>query len=228
MGHIAANCRAKWVDHVDEEGEEELGNADEIGWGIIGGVHLVEERTMDNPAAKKKHKYWWDNENCDHELGCIGNIFKAEEGEEALEPSWSEKLEKGRKIKMIMDSGAVKTIVPQATIPGMVVKETEHTGKYFRAANGGNIPNKGETRIKGKSINGGKMNITAQVAEVTKPLAAANEVVDAELSHNMENWIILNKRGGAITTVSAEARRKIQKILKDDAKPMVPIKRENN
>ena len=71
------------------------------------------------------------------------------------------------------------------------------------------------------------MNITAQVAEVTKQLAAANEVVDAQLSHNMENWIILNKRG-AITTVSAESRRKIQKILKDDAKPMVPIKRENN
>ena len=72
------------------------------------------------------------------------------------------------------------------------------------------------------------MNITAQVAEVTKPLAAANEVVDATLSGNQENWIILNKRGGAITTVSAEARRKIIQIPKEDAKPMVPILRENN
>ena len=66
-----------------------------------------------------------------------------------LEPGWRRKIQGGHKLTLVMDSGAVKTIVPQSTIPGMTVKKTEHSGKYFRAANGGKIPNKGATTIKG-------------------------------------------------------------------------------
>ena len=63
------------------------------------------------------------------------------------------------------------------------------------------------------------MNITAQVAKVTKPLAAGGEIVDAG------SWIILNKKGGAIVKLDAEAKKEIEEIVKRQKNP-VPIKRE--
>ena len=106
---------------------------------------------------------------------------------------------------MVMDSGAIKTIVPNNTVPNMTIKETKDTGRNFRAANGGLIPNEGETTIKGKSELGNKIKMKAQVAAVTKPLASASEVVDAN------DWIILHKKGGMIKPVSPELAKKIKK-----------------
>ena len=64
------------------------------------------------------------------------------------------------------------------------------------------------------------MNITAQVAKVTKPLAAGGEIVDAG------SWIILNKKGGAIVKLDAEAKKDIEEIVKRQKNPSVPIKRD--
>ena len=54
-------------------------------------------------------------------------------------------------------------------------------------ANAQEIPNQGETKVEGQSIEAQAMRITAQVAAITKPLAAANEMVDAD------NLIVLHK-----------------------------------
>ena len=97
---------------------------------------------------------------------------------------------------MVMDSGCISTIVPPETIPGMEVVATKDTGKNYTVANGQLVPNEGATRLAGKSLEGGSMAVTAQVAAVTKPLAAAHEIVD------VDDWIILHKNGGVIKKLS--------------------------
>ena len=136
------------------------------------------------------------------------------------EPVWRENVKGGYKIKMVMDSGACKTIVPPNTLPNMKIVPNKDTGRNFRAANGKLFPHLGETKLQGKSQGGGKLNITAQVAKVTKPLAAGGEIVDAG------SWIILNKKGGAIVKLDAEAKKEIEEIVKRQKNPPVPIKRE--
>ena len=77
-------------------------------------------------------------------------------------------------------------------IPFRRWKQTRNTGKTFRVANGQEIPNQGETKIEGQSVEAQAMKITAQVAAITKPLAAANEMVDAD------NLIVMHKEGGMV------------------------------
>ena len=72
----------------------------------------------------------------------------------------------------------------------------------------------------GKSHGGSKQAITAQVADVTKPLAAGGEIVDGG------SWIILNKKGGAIVKLDSESKKEIEEIVKRQANHPVPIKRE--
>jgi hypothetical protein len=103
----------------------------------------------------------------------------------------------------------------------MEVKKTKLTGRNFQTASGHLVPNQGEAEIKGWTLNGGKINVTAQVADITRPLAAANEVVDAN-----GNWIILNKTGGLIKELNEEEGKRIMKILEESNKPTVPITRE--
>ena len=53
------------------------------------------------------------------------------------------------------------------------------------------------------------MAITAQVVKVTKPLASANEIVDAD------HWIVMHKDGGIIKRLSQEAQQDIMKIIEE-------------
>ena len=121
---------------------------------------------------------------------------------------------------MIMDSGAVETIVPPGAIPGMTMKHIRNTGKTFRVANGQEIPNQGETKIEGQSVEAQAMRITAQVAAITKPLAAANEMVDAD------NLIILHKEGGMVKKLTEAEKKAVMKILSESKGPSIPIKRK--
>ena len=137
-----------------------------------------------------------------------------------LEPGWRKKIQGGHKLVLVMDSGAVKTIAPPDAIPGMSIKHTRNSGKMFRVANGQEIPNLGETKIMGKSEEGQAMQITAQVAEITKPLAAANEMVDAD------NFVIMHKEGGVIQKLSQSEKEAVMKILEKSKGPKVPIMRK--
>ena len=64
------------------------------------------------------------------------------------------------------------------------------------------------------------MKFTSQVASIVKPLASANEMVDAG------NLILLHREGGAIKKLTPEDMSKILKIIRDAPGATVPIRRQ--
>ena len=104
--------------------------------------------------------------------------------------------------------------------PLLQIKKTKNTGKTFRVANGATVPNQGETEIIGTAISGTKMKVTAQVAKITKPLASANEMVDAM------NLIIMHKDGGMVKKLTQEQLNRVLQGLQALEGSEVPIKRE--
>ena len=117
-----------------------------------------------------------------------------------------------------MDSGAAKTIVPRDAIPGMKMRNS--TGGSFRMANGNVIPNLGEAEIKGLgAVNSHPTQFSAQVADVTKPLAAATEAVDGGRT------IILHRTEGIVKKLSLESEKKIRDIIKSEEGPEVILER---
>ena len=87
-------------------------------------------------------------------------------------------------------------------------------------ANGNVIPNLGETEIKGLgAVNSHPHKFGTQVADVTKPLAAATEAVDSGRT------IILHKTGGIVKKLSHESEKKIRDIIKAEAGPEVILER---
>ena len=92
---------------------------------------------------------------------------------------WMRKVGKDYEVDLAVDSGAVATVVPSDTFPGVKPRETEASrkGMYYTAANGGEIRNRGELTLRGMADNGTKMNVIAQACDVTKPLASAREIL---------------------------------------------------
>ena len=87
----------------------------------------------------------------------------------------------GRRIvEVTMDSGAAATVVPRGTSIAKLGPVTRENCKNFRVANGSRIPNLGEQFITGKTSNGRDIKFRAQVADVTKPLAAVHEMVESD------------------------------------------------
>ena len=80
-------------------------------------------------------------------------------------------------------------------IPGMEVYQTQHTGKEFVVANGAGVKNQGEAKLPCEATNGTKVNLKGQVARITRPLVASNDVVDAP---GPDNWVVMNRKGGYI------------------------------
>ena len=168
----------------------------------------------------------------DEEESIMGEIFPVEPKvsgawetmqlkSQGLEPGYRKKIKDGYRLTFVMDSGAVKTIIPPDALPKMDIKKTANTGKTFRVANGQEIPNLGETTITGvNATNGGRMKFTSQVASIVKPLASANEMVDAG------NLILLHREGGAIKKLTPEDMSKILKIIRDAPGAVVPIRRQ--
>ena len=122
-GHLAKDCRKSKGVNLAENSEPEvevMGGAGIIEWG----AHLVEEI---EGARKEKEE--------GIEILTVGE-WEACEVNQKLEPNWRKKIQGGYRLTLVMDSGAVKTIMPPESIPGMVVKRTRNTGKTFRVANG--------------------------------------------------------------------------------------------
>ena len=212
QGHLIKDCRAMNIGAVEEEAQI-LGDShmvEYVGWGggVIGDIRSVEDEKPEwEPIGGKTI--------IEPILGDIDEV-------EGLEPTWRKRMAKGYKIKMVMDSGCITTIVPPKAIPGMKVAKTKDTGKNYRVANGELVPNEGATKLIGETINGDGMAITAQVVKVTKPLASANEIVDAD------HWIVMHKNGGIIKKLNEETQKEIVKIIESQKGSAVPIERENN
>ena len=106
-----------------------------------------------------------------------------------------------------MDSGAVATVVPSDTFPGVKPRETEASrkGMYYTAANGGEIRNRGELTLKGMADNGTRMNVIAQACDVTKPLASAREILKGG------NRIVLEEKGSYIENMKTKKKIPIER-----------------
>ena len=139
-GHVARDCqqrqRGNGVNQVEgEENEQNVDEAKHVSWGgIIGDIGAVEEHQGKGPGNRWKKSQGQEEVNqCE---------------DESLEPSWRKKTANGYKLKMAMDSGAVRTIVPQNAIPEMKVKATKLTGRNSRrrVATGCQIKGKQKSR----------------------------------------------------------------------------------
>ena len=87
-------------------------------------------------------------------------------------------------------------------------------------ANGNIIPNLGESSINGLgTVNAHPTKFGTQVADVTKPLAAATEAVDGGRT------IILHRTGGIVKKLSPESEKMIRDIIKAEKGPEAILER---
>ena len=214
FGHSARECRARgvnaawWYDSEKEpeaEGAsiptEAVENAEKeyVGWGdsSIGWL-----RTVDNEESRTEE---------DAVIGVVNSVSSEQDSGVRT-----------KRIEFCFDSGAVKTILRPRDVDERKIKKTTDTGRNFRAANGGLIPNLGAVELKGKSINNANMKVVAQVAEVTKPLASAVEMVQAG------NVVVLSKQGGIIKHMDDKQMAQLEEFLQKMAGSVIPITLKDN
>ena len=85
-------------------------------------------------------------------------------------------------------------------------------GKYYVAANGTPIPNKGEKKLTGKSSEGIDVKMTMQCADVSKVLAGTSKVCDAgniQVFTKSGGYIISEKEASHIIAAIDKAKGKI-------------------
>jgi len=120
---------------------------------------------------------------------------------------WRKKIQGGYRLKFVLDSGAVKSIIPKDAIPGMKLDNSK--GGSFRVASGAVIPNLGSTKLKGTGTLGGSpIQVGTQVAEVTKPLASCDEMVNGGM------MVIMHRSGDIAKRLDADSERRIRDIVK--------------
>ena len=84
-------------------------------------------------------------------------------------------------MEFAVDSGASETVVNEEMLPDVEVKEgpASKRGVEYEVANGEKIPNLGEKKFRGVTIEGKSRNITAQVCDVNKALLSVKKVMSA-------------------------------------------------
>ena len=107
------------------------------------------------------------------------------------------------RVQVTADSGAIDSVIPRSMARSVRVKETaaSRQGLKYRAANGTAILNEGEKPIRGYSNEANLIDMTMQVAEVTKPLVSVRAMVKAGNKVVLDNGdsYILNKATGVKT-----------------------------
>ena len=123
--------------------------------------------------------------------------------------SWTLKVSGGHRIRFVLDSGAVNTILPKGAFPGMEVRKGKSAGGDFRVANSEVIPDVGEARVSGSAATRqSPMKMTAQLAEITKPLAPVTETVDSG------RIVIMHNTVGIVKRLSPDMECKITDLVK--------------
>ena len=91
------------------------------------------------------------------------------------------KFEGMEKISICPDSGSCRNVGPKWMAPAVEVEQSEGSkqGVFYRAANGGKLPNLGQKRLAGLDANGNGMSGIWQMADVTKPFSSVMEMVKA-------------------------------------------------
>ena len=204
-GHIARNCphpkatgnsRVPVREAAHDEGAE-------LVWGA-----LVIDEVQDMDSAESERRRKSELEANKRTQGGSGVRPQSKLATDTLKDKpWRKKIQGGHRLKFVLDSGAVKTIVPKDAIPGMKLDRSK--GGSFRVANGDVIPNLGSTKLKGSgAIGGSPLQIGTQVAEVTKPLASVDEMVASGM------MVIMHRSGGIAKRLDADSERRIRDIVK--------------
>ena len=100
------------------------------------------------------------------------------------------------RVTSYVDSGAITSVIPSATAAQFPVRESagSRRGQQFAVANGARLPNLGERTVRGLSDAFGEVQMTYQVAEVTKPLNSVGQMCDAG------SWVLFHRDGGVIVS----------------------------
>ena len=201
QGHIARNCPHPKKGQSGVATREVAINSDDddVCWGTC-----VIEELQDVDAANETRTMTRQEEQ--EALNVIRKT-KAETPKGNSNPPWRKKIPGGHRIKFVLDSGAVKTIVPKDALPDM--KLDKRKGGSFRVASGEVLPNLGSTKLKGVgTLSGSPMTIGTQVAEITKPLASVDEMV----ANGM--MVIMHRTGGLAKRLDIDTERKIRDLVK--------------
>ena len=81
-------------------------------------------------------------------------------------------------LKSMMDSGCVDFVMPPNLLPDKPIRDSagSRRGQHYTVANGRELPNMGERELDVVTDGGGTLQVTYQVAEVTRPLASVSEI----------------------------------------------------
>ena len=113
---------------------------------------------------------------------------------------------KWEKVSVIVDSGAIDSVIPDSVALGFQKRDTaaSRQGLKYRAANGTPIANEGEKTLQGYSNEGKPLGITMQVAKVTKPLGSVRAMLEAN------NMVVFDKGNSYIMDKNTWAKTKLE------------------
>ena len=153
-------------------GSIEHGDSDSTSWNVV-----VNKARGKHDMRRSKIKLCSSNcgVNCHHICNleretCQGNLCSVEQ----FQGSWE-------RVPVTVDSGAIDTVIPRRVAQGISLKQTEasRNGLKYRSASGNAIVNEGERNLRGYTKEANLVDMTAQVAEVTKPLGSVRAFVKA-------------------------------------------------
>ena len=112
-----------------------------------------------------------------------------------------------------MDSGACDHVIPPAKMFVGEIRENEavKTGLTYHTASGAPLPNKGEVDLEGFTTEGAVIDLTTQVADVTKPLASVRKMCNAGNRVVFEENGDNDKCGGYVENIATGRRIPIAK-----------------
>ena len=109
------------------------------------------------------------------------------------------------RVPVTVDSGAIDSVIPKRVAKGVPVKQTEASrrGLKYRAANGTSIANEGEKSLRGYTNEANLVDMSMQVANVTKPLGSVRAMLKAgnRVVFDEGDSFILNKATGVRTNI---------------------------
>jgi hypothetical protein len=117
---------------------------------------------------------------------------------------------KWQRIEFAVDSGAVATVIPPHAVCGMSVVPSagSQAGHCYHTADGGELPNLGEVRIRGQTDDSQACSVTAQVADIVMPLLSVACVSEQGNTFHFgaKSGYIKNVASGRVTRLTKKGR----------------------
>ena len=188
-GHTAKNCMQREVNFMDEHRHDDSEGDHEVNSMSLGGLELRGLNSVENDSwvevVSRRAKRW----------GGVNMGSVCAVNHTGCHPKGGHEVN-GRfeEVKITADSGAVDHVAPRSLAKDTPVEETKASrmGVHYVAANGSEIKNEGEKRVKAFSDKGLPLNMTWQIAGVKKPLASIGRICDAG------NVAVFTDKGGYI------------------------------